>query len=225
MLETKHRRVGVFIDIQNMYYSARNLYGQKVNFLNIVKAATGDQQLIRAIAYGVSTKTGDETAFFEALHNVGIEVMTKDLLEYDSGQKKGDWDVGITIDIVRMCDMLDVVVLVSGDGDYVPVGEYVKGRGRIFQVMSFRESTSTRLVDFADVYTNMSDDRGRFLISGGPGAGRPARRSEASIDLTSVQDEANNPANDHTASPATIAVVDEARKPRRYTRSNRPQKT
>ncbi|MEK7459068.1 MAG: NYN domain-containing protein [Patescibacteria group bacterium] len=225
MLETKHRRVGVFIDIQNMYYSARNLYGQKVNFLNIVKAATGDQQLIRAIAYGVSTKTGDETAFFEALHNVGIEVMTKDLLEYDSGQKKGDWDVGITIDIVRMCDMLDVVVLVSGDGDYVPVGEYVKGRGRIFQVMSFRESTSTRLVDFADVYTNMSDDRGRFLISGGPSAGRPARRGEASIDLTSVQDEANNPANAHVIPSAAIAVVDEARKPRRYTRSNRPQKT
>lgn len=220
MLETKHRRVGVFIDIQNMYYSARNLYGQKVNFLNIVKAATGDQQLIRAIAYGVATKTGDETAFFEALHNVGIEVMTKDLLEYDSGQKKGDWDVGITIDIVRMCDMLDVVVLVSGDGDYVPVGEYVKGRGRIFQVMSFRESTSTRLVDFADVYTNLSDDRARFLI---PSAshGRPARRGEASIDLTSVQDEANNPANAHVIPSA--AVVDEARKPRRYVRRERKE--
>lgn len=220
MLETKHRRVGVFIDIQNMYYSARNLYGQKVNFLNIVKAATGDQQLIRAIAYGVATKTGDETAFFEALHNVGIEVMTKDLLEYDSGQKKGDWDVGITIDIVRMCDMLDVVVLVSGDGDYVPVGEYVKGRGRIFQVMSFRESTSTRLVDFADVYTNLSDDRARFLISSA-NHGRPARRGEASIDLTSVQDEANNPANAHVIPSA--AVVDEARKPRRYVRRDRKE--
>ncbi len=217
MLETKHRRVGVFIDIQNMYYSARNLYGQKVNFLNIVKAATGDQQLIRAIAYGVATKSGDETAFFEALHNVGIEVMTKDLLEYDSGQKKGDWDVGITIDIVRMCDMLDVVVLVSGDGDYVPVGEYVKGRGRIFQAMSFRESTSTRLVEFADVYTNLSDDKARFLIPGnGSRGGRPARRGEASIDLTSVQDEADNPANDMT--PTNTAAADEARKPRRYTR-------
>lgn len=208
MLETKHRRVGVFIDIQNMYYSARNLYGQKVNFLNIVKAATGDQQLIRAIAYGVSTKSGDETAFFEALHSVGIELMTKDLLEYESGQKKGDWDVGITIDIVRMCDMLDVVVLVSGDGDYVPVGEYVKGRGRIFQVISFRESTSTRLVDFADVYTNLSDDKARFLLPGGHG--RPARRGETSIDLTAVQDEANNPAN------IDPEAEDRAKKPRRY---------
>lgn len=208
MLDTSHRRVGVFIDIQNMYYSARNLYGQKVNFTNIVKAATGDQQLIRAIAYGVSTKTGDETAFFEALHNAGIEVMTKDLLEYESGHKKGDWDVGITIDIVRMCDMLDVVVLVSGDGDYVPVGEYVKGKGRIFHVISFRESTSTRLADFADVYTNLSDEKGRFLIPGG--RGRPARRSESSIDLTSVEDEAEIIAN------ADTDEQDQAKKPRRF---------
>ena len=78
-----------------MYYSARNLYGQKVNFLNIVKAATGDQQLIRAIAYGVSTKTGDETAFFEALHNVGIEVMTKTCSNTTAGKEgrlgRGDY--------------------------------------------------------------------------------------------------------------------------------------
>lgn len=207
MLDTRHRRVGVFIDVQNMYYSARNLYGQKVNFLNIVKAATGDQQLIRAIAYGVSTKTGDETAFFEALHGMGIEVMTKELLEYDSGHKKGDWDVGITIDIVRMCDMLDVVVLVSGDGDYVPLCEYVKGRGRMFQAISFRESTSTRLVEAVDLYTNLSDDTERFLIAGG-GRPRPPRRGEASIEPTSIEDEPETVVQDDKA--------DEAKKPRRY---------
>ncbi len=206
-----------------MYYSARNIYGQKVNFLNIVKAAAGDQQLIRAIAYCVSTKGGDELAFFEALHSVGIEVMTKELLEYDSGHKKGDWDVGIAIDVVRMCDMFDVVVLVSGDGDYVPVGEYVKSRGRIFQVMSFRESTSTRLVDFADVYTNLSDDKGRYLMAAS-GRSRPAKHGEASIDLTAVEDEAGAaaPKKPVVAKKATAPdekeKVDQARKPRRYNR-------
>ncbi len=211
MLDTQHRRVGVFIDIQNMYYSARNLYGNKVNFANIVKATTGDQKLIRAIAYGVSTKGGDETAFFEALHGAGIEVMTKELLEYDSGHKKGDWDVGITIDIVRMLDMVDVVVLVSGDGDYVPVGDYVKGRGRIFHVASFRESTSTRLVETADIYTNLSDDTAQFLIPGG-GRPRPPRKGEASIDPTSVEDEPKPAQVDHNV------VNDEQRKPRRFAR-------
>ncbi len=165
MLDLSHRRVGVFIDVQNMYYSARNIYGSKVNFGNIVLKTLGDQRLVRAIAYTVSTKTGEELPFFEALHKMGIEVNTKELLEYDSGHKKGDWDVGITVDIIRMLDMLDVVVIVSGDGDYVPLGEYVKNRGRIFHVASFRESTSSKLVECADVYTNFSDDLPSFLIN------------------------------------------------------------
>ncbi len=212
MLDTSQRRVGVFIDIQNMYYSARNLYGNKVNFANIVTGTTGNQKLIRAIAYCVSTKTGDETPFLEALHGAGIEVMTKELLEYDSGHKKGDWDVGITIDIIRMLDMLDVVVLVSGDGDYVPVGEYVKGHGRIFHVASFRESTSTRLVECADVYTNLSDDTATFLL---PGAGkpRPTKPGTGSIDPTSTEDEPSLVVDKNV-------VNDAERKPRRFARKN-----
>jgi uncharacterized LabA/DUF88 family protein len=164
MLSTKTRRVGVFIDVQNMYYSARNLFERKVNFANIVKDTVGDADLIRALAYTISTKGGDEEAFFEALRKSGLEVVSKELLEYAGGNKKGDWDVGVTIDIVRMLDMLDVVVLVSGDGDFVPLAEYVKSRGRIFHVASFRESTSTALVDAADVYTNLSENKRKFLI-------------------------------------------------------------
>jgi uncharacterized LabA/DUF88 family protein len=164
MLVTPHRRVGVFIDVQNMYYSARNLFNRKVNFANIVEQTVGEAELIRAIAYTISTKGGDEGAFFEALRKKGIEVASKELLEYTSGVKKGDWDVGITIDIVRMLDMLDVVVLVSGDGDYVPLANYVKSRGRIMHVASFRESTSSALVAVADMYTNLSDDQKIFLI-------------------------------------------------------------
>lgn len=165
MLSTHNRRVGVFIDVQNMYYSARNLFNRKVNFANIVDESVGDAQLIRAIAYTISTKSGDEEPFFEALRKSGIEVVSKELLEYEGGNKKGDWDVGITIDIVRMLDMLDVVILVSGDGDYVPLAKYIKGRGRIFHVASFRESTSTALIEEADIYTNFSADQNTFLIS------------------------------------------------------------
>jgi uncharacterized LabA/DUF88 family protein len=164
ILDTSTRRVGVFIDVQNMYYSARNIYGSKVNFGAIVKAVVGNQKLIRAIAYTISTKTGDEKPFFDALEAMGIEVAQKELLEYDSGHKKGDWDVGITIDDVRMLDMLDTVVMVSGDGDYCALADYVKNRGRIFHVASFRESTSSKLVECADIYTNLSQDKKAFLI-------------------------------------------------------------
>ncbi len=164
MLKTSTRRVGVFIDVQNMYYSARNIFNRKVNFENIVKHAIGDKHLIRAIAYTISTKGGDESAFFEALRQKGIEVKSKELLEFNTGAKKGDWDVGITVDIIRMLDMLDEVVLVSGDGDFVPLADFVRSRGRTFSVISFRESTSTSLVHATDTYTNMSENRRKFLI-------------------------------------------------------------
>ena len=181
MLNTKTRRVGVFIDVQNMYYSARNLFDRKVNFANIVKETVGDADLIRALAYTISTKGGEEEPFFEALRKAGIEVISKELLEYAGGNKKGDWDVGVTIDIVRSLEMLDGIVLVSGDGDFVPLGEYVKSRGRVFHVASFRESTSTALVDSTDIYTNLSDDKRKFLIGarGRAAAKTPARKPAA----------------------------------------------
>lgn len=165
MLDTSSRRVGVFIDVQNMYYSARNLFQRKVNFPEIVRKAVGDQKLIRALAYTVATQSGDESAFFGALEKSGIDVIAKDLIEYDSGVKKGNWDVGLAIDVIRMLDMIDIVVMVSGDGDFAPLGDYVRGRGRIFHVVSFRESTSSELLDVADIYTNLSEDQTAYLIT------------------------------------------------------------
>lgn len=164
MLAYPNQRVGVFIDTQNMYYSARSVFGRKVNFGNIVKEAVGDRKLIRAIAYVVRTKTEEEKPFIDALVNLGIETREKDLMEYLSGQKKADWDVGLTVDIIRMLDLLDVVVLVSGDGDFVYLADYVKSRGRLMHVMGFRETTASRLIDAADEYVNMSEEGRKFLI-------------------------------------------------------------
>jgi uncharacterized LabA/DUF88 family protein len=166
MIDYKNQRVGVFIDVQNMYYSARNLYNNKVNFGNIVKEAVGDRQLIRAIAYVVSTKTGENQPFFDALGNIGIETKEKELMEYYGGQKKADWDVGITVDAIALSENLDVVVLVSGDGDYVPLVEYLRSRGKIVEVVAFRETTSTKLVESVEGehYMNLSENKRKFLI-------------------------------------------------------------
>jgi len=211
MFDVSNRRVGVFIDVQNMYYSARNIYGAKVNFGNIVTAGVGNQKLVRAIAYTISTKTGDELPFFEALHKMGIEVNTKELLEYDSGHKKGDWDVGITVDIIRMLDMIDVVVMVSGDGDFCALAEYVKNRGRLFHVVSFRESTSSKLVDIADNYTNLSADQPRFLIRD-PGYRAPMFRKASTTDTfedviaEQVQNEAIPAASPKPDAPAIRTI-------------------
>jgi uncharacterized LabA/DUF88 family protein len=164
MIKHKDQRVGVFIDTQNMYYSARNLFKRKVNFKNIVEDAVAGRKLIRAHAYVVRTKSEEERPFFEALQKAGIETREKDLQEYANGSKKADWDVGLAIDVVQMLDMLDVVIIASGDGDFIPLVEYAQGRGRIVELMAFGATTSSNLLDYVNDYTNLSDNKRRYLI-------------------------------------------------------------
>lgn len=165
MFTYNEQRVGVFIDVQNMYYSAKNLYNAKVNFGNIVEAAVGERKLIRASAYVVKTKTGEEKSFFEALEKLGFEIREKELMVYN-GSTKADWDVGICIDAISLADRLDVVVLVSGDGDFVPLVQYLKmNKGCRVEAVAFRETTSTRLVEAVDDFVDLSQDKRKFLIS------------------------------------------------------------
>ena len=102
------QRVGVLIDVQNMYHSAKNLYNARVNFQEILKLAVSGRSLIRVFAYVVSTKTGEEKPFFDALTKLGIETRVRELQEFYGGQKKADWDVGIVIDAIRIASRLDV---------------------------------------------------------------------------------------------------------------------
>ncbi|HCC22529.1 hypothetical protein A2480_03455 [Candidatus Uhrbacteria bacterium RIFOXYC2_FULL_47_19] len=165
MIKHKNQRVGVFIDVQNMYYSAKALYGRKVDFGEILKTAVADRQLIRAIAYVVRA-TGEEDPFFEALNQRGIETKERELQEFHGGTKKADWDVGITVDAVRIGEILDVVVLVSGDGDFVELVEYLKHHGRQVEVIAFRKSASSRLIDACDDFIDLSADIDRYTIKG-----------------------------------------------------------
>jgi uncharacterized LabA/DUF88 family protein len=165
-IKHKSQRVAVLIDVQNMYYSAKNLFGAKVNFGEIVKASVAERQLIRAIAYVVKTKTGEEKPFFEALTKLGIETKEKELQEFYGGMKKADWDVGLAIDAVKLAGKVDVIILVSGDGDFLPLVEYTKNTaGCLVEVVAFRETTSSKLVETADDFLNLSEDKRRFLIA------------------------------------------------------------
>jgi len=163
-LKHPDQRVGVFIDVQNMYYSAKNLYSAKVNFGNIVKEATADRKLIRAIAYVVSTDSKEEQPFFDALYNLGIETKEKPLQIFFGGDKKADWDVGITVDAIRLSPSLDAIILVSGDGDYVPLVEYLRNQGKQVEAMAFGGTTSKKLIESVDDFIDLGDDKGKFLI-------------------------------------------------------------
>lgn len=153
------QRVGVFIDIQNLYHSARNLYKARVNFKELVKNLVGDRKLIRAIAYVVKTEaTLGEASFFDALKRAGIELRVKDIQIYPGGMKKADWDVGLAVDAIRMASFLDVVVLVTGDGDFLPLVDYLKwGMGRAVEVAAFSKTASSKMKEVADEFTAVEE--------------------------------------------------------------------
>lgn len=167
MAVIKHpaQRVGVFIDTQNLYHSAKHLYKARVNFGKVLEEAVGGRILVRAIAYVISTEAGDEKNFFEALTKIGIETKVKDLQIFADGAKKADWDVGIAIDAVKMAPKLDTIVLATGDGDFVSLIEYLDKHGIQVEVISFGKSSSAKLKEAAHAFTDMSDDPRRFTIS------------------------------------------------------------
>ena len=129
-------------------------------------SAVGERQLIRAFAYVVRTKTGEEKPFFEALTKLGIEMRVKDLQEYYGGMKKADWDVGLAVDAIKTSEIVDVVIVASGDGDYVPLVEDLKNQGRRVEVFAFGKSASAKLKEVADEFVDLSDEPKKFLIKG-----------------------------------------------------------
>ena len=172
IIKHKSQRVGIFIDTQNLYHSAKNLYKAKVNFGNVVKEALAGRQLIRAVAYVIRTETEEEKGFFEALNKLGIETKIKDIRIFAGGAKKADWDIGMAIDAIAMSEKLDAVVLATGDGDFVPLVEYLKyTQGTQVEVIAFGKSAATSLREAVDDFTDMCEDPKNYLI-GYRGGGR-----------------------------------------------------
>lgn len=168
IIKHKEQRVGIFIDTQNLYHSGKNLYHSKVNFGKIVEEAVDGRKIVRAVAYVIATESGEETAFFDALTKVGIETKVKDLQVFGSGAKKADWDVGLAIDAVKMAPKLDAVILVTGDGDFVPLIEYLQmHEGCQVEVVSFGKSTSAKLIDAADHFTDLDQNSSKYLLRAG----------------------------------------------------------
>lgn len=157
--------VSVFVDTQNIYHSAKNFYGGNVDFGRLVDFVVGSRQLVRAIAYVIKSDASQkEISFFEALINKGIELKIKDLLIFQTGQMKADWDVGIAVDAVRMAKFANVVVLVTGDGDFIPLVNYLKNQGNQVEVAGFGQNTASKLKEEADFYYDLDELAGEIMI-------------------------------------------------------------
>ena len=168
------QRIAIFIDVQNLYHSAKNLFKARVNFENLIKAAIRDRQLVRIFAYVVKSDVGEdasegkvlsgEAAFFDALEKLGIELRVKDIQIYASGFKKADWDVGMAVDAIRLSPSVDTVVLATGDGDFIPLVEYLQAHGKLVEVMAFSKSASGKLKETVDEFIDLGEKPRIFLL-------------------------------------------------------------
>ncbi|MDD3648266.1 MAG: NYN domain-containing protein [Candidatus Dojkabacteria bacterium] len=166
IVKNKDQRVAVLVDVQNMYYSAKHMYSAKVNFKNVLKEAVSGRVLTRAIAYVIKTDiVKKEKDFFEALNKSGFEVKEKDLQIFPGGAKKGDWDVGITMDAIRLGRKVDSIVIVSGDGDYIPLVTYLQqSLGCLVEIIAFGKTCSKDLTEVADDFVDMDKGKATFLL-------------------------------------------------------------
>ena len=168
------QRIAIFIDVQNLYHSAKNLFKARVNFENLIKAAIRDRQLVRIFAYVVKSETSEDTgegkvlsgeaAFFDALEKLGIELRVKDIQIYASGFKKADWDVGMAVDAIRLSPSVDTIVLATGDGDFIPLVEYLQAHGKLVEVMAFSKSASGKLKETVDEFIDLGEKPRIFLL-------------------------------------------------------------
>ncbi|MCZ6634563.1 MAG: NYN domain-containing protein [bacterium] len=148
-LPEDQQRVGIFVDVQNIFYAAKQ-FNARLDFEKLLKVSVGNRRLIRAIAYVVQSPEVDQSGFISMLQQKSYEVRRKDLRQRSDGSAKGDWDMGMAIDIMGLVDKLDVVVLVSGDGDFVSLLNLVKTIGPRVEVISFVHNTARDLIQTAD---------------------------------------------------------------------------
>lgn len=151
------QRLGIFVDVQNMFYSAKALHQSKIDYSKLLQEIVSNRDLVRAVAYVVHKSDVDQSSFTDALKRLGYEIKTKELRLRPDGTAKGDWDMGIAIDTIGMAPKLDTVVLVTGDGDFVPLVEMLKAHGCRVEVVSFRRSTAIELIDASTQYTAIEE--------------------------------------------------------------------
>lgn len=185
IIKHKGQRIAILIDTQNLYHCAKNLYQARVNFAAVLKEAVADRTLVRAVAYMVTTEAGDEKHFLESLHKMGIEVKTKDLQIFAGGAKKADWDVGLAVDAIKLAPKVDAIIIASGDGDFVPLVEYLKiHNGNQVEVIAFGRSTSAKLKEAADDFIDLCENPRKYLLRSNSNGRRPARRTATTTPRT-----------------------------------------
>jgi uncharacterized LabA/DUF88 family protein len=146
------QRVGVFVDVQNMFYAAKKQFEARLDYVKLLEHVLKGRRLVTAIAYVVENPEIDQSSFFSLLSHHSFRIRKKALIQRADGSQKGDCDMEIALDILSLAESLDIVALISGDGDFVSLLHTVKARGPRIEVHAFPQNTALDLKEAADEY-------------------------------------------------------------------------
>lgn len=148
------KKICLFVDVQNIYYTTRSAFQCNFDYNHFWAKATQGRQVVKAIAYAVDRGDEKQRQFQRILKAIGFEVKLKPFIQRADGSAKGDWDVGITIDMLEYAQQADVMVLASGDGDFDLLVQKIKTKYAIpVEVYGVRALTAASLINSASVYT------------------------------------------------------------------------
>ncbi len=153
------KKTALFVDVQNIYYTTRDAYGRQFNYKKLWQRIEAEGEIVSATAYAIDRGDDKQLKFQNALKEIGFTIKLKPYIQRSDGSAKGDWDVGITIDVIEAARDVDRIVLLSGDGDFdVLLTKIITDYGVSAEVYGVRALTAKSLIDSASIYHPIEED-------------------------------------------------------------------
>ncbi len=153
------KKIAIFVDVQNIYYTTRQSYGRQFDYRKLMKRIRTEGEIVSATAYAIHRGDEKQLKFQNALRQMGFTVRLKPYIQRSDGSAKGDWDVGIAIDVLEVAKDVDTIVLLSGDGDFDLLLEKIKKDNAIStEVYGVPALTANSLIDAANIYHPIDED-------------------------------------------------------------------
>ena len=153
------KRIAIFADVQNIYYTTRQAYGKQFNYRQLWQQIAEQGDIVCAYAYAIDRGDNQQQKFQEVLKHLGFKVKLKPYIQRSDGSAKGDWDVGLTIDVMEMAAEVDTVVLLTGDGDFAILLEKIKDKFHVStEAYGVPKLTAKALIDACTVFHPIEND-------------------------------------------------------------------
>ncbi len=153
------KKIAIFVDVQNIYYTTRQAYGRQFNYRKLWQRLSSEGEIVSAIAYATHRGDDGQVKFQDALKHIGFTVKLKPFIQRSDGSAKGDWDVGITIDVMQIAKDVDNVILLSGDGDFDLLLDKIRQDYAVStEVYGVPSLTANSLINAAGIYHPIEQD-------------------------------------------------------------------